>query len=184
MHNSVFEFTLEVTTICPVKCAFSRHFVLDPLSSVSRTISPKVNSKALFYSFTKPSTVVASIRPNLYTWSVLSLYRVKLAKYAETRSLILLPRTFKNLTLCVPEHADADSLPIQPKSFKARSIWPGEFSVATLGKFVSLRVTLDSLLRVRLLFHVSDLAQIFDASELHALYLQKSVPEHKLLISF
>lgn len=61
VHDSRLKLALKFATINPLENSFARHFILNPLSGVSRAISPEVNAVTLLYTLTKAAKIVAAI---------------------------------------------------------------------------------------------------------------------------
>lgn len=166
MHYPIFKFSLKIASIGPIESSIAAHFILSPVTSIPRAIGPKISTVSLFYSFTKSTTIVATIWPNLNSWSILVICLSKLPKNTKSSRFILLPRAFKYFSLSISKYTYAYCLSIEPKAFKFWTIRPGKFTIPTSSKFITFRVTLDCLLRVRLLFHISNLAKIFDTTNI------------------
>jgi len=71
MHYAILETSIKTAAIVPLEATNDTHFVVDPITCVFGAIGPKVIAQALLHSVFEVAMVVATIRLNFYTFSIL-----------------------------------------------------------------------------------------------------------------
>ena len=71
VHHAILEATLEVAAIGPLEASSAAHFIIRPVTGILRSVCPEVNAFALLDTVFEVSMVVATVRPDLDSFTIL-----------------------------------------------------------------------------------------------------------------